>query len=85
MPSILVETGYITNRGEEDYLNSEKGQTEIASCITGALKTYVSWLEKHQTPSDNLNTAVPQKKHSDKEAYTFLKAVAEQERRRTSR
>src|SRR5215211_996482 len=46
MPSILVETGYITNRSEEDYLNSESGQQEIAESITNALKNYVSWLEK---------------------------------------
>ncbi|HVE60211.1 MAG TPA: N-acetylmuramoyl-L-alanine amidase, partial [Chitinophagaceae bacterium] len=49
MPSILVETGYITNRSEEDYLNSKEGQQEIAVCITNALKNYISWLEKQQT------------------------------------
>jgi N-acetylmuramoyl-L-alanine amidase len=38
MPSILVETGYITNRSEEDYLNSDEGQKEIAECITRAVK-----------------------------------------------
>jgi N-acetylmuramoyl-L-alanine amidase len=40
MPSILVETGFISNPAEEDYLNSEKGQNEIARCITEALKRY---------------------------------------------
>ena len=30
MPSILVETGFITNPQEEDYLNSDAGQTETA-------------------------------------------------------
>jgi N-acetylmuramoyl-L-alanine amidase len=40
MPSILVETGFISNPAEEDYINSEKGQTEIARCITEALKRY---------------------------------------------
>jgi N-acetylmuramoyl-L-alanine amidase len=40
MPSILVETGFISNPAEEDYINSEKGQTEIARCITQALKRY---------------------------------------------
>ena len=53
MPSILVETGYITNRSEEDYLNSKEGQKEIAACITNAVKTYIAWLEKQQQSNDN--------------------------------
>jgi len=53
MPSILVETGYITNRAEEDYLNSVEGQREVADCVIKAVKTYVAWLEKQQSQSDN--------------------------------
>lgn len=45
MPSILVETGYITNPEEEAYLNSEKGQQETAECITRALIRYKNSLE----------------------------------------
>src|SRR6185436_16211253 len=51
MPSILVETGYITNRAEEDYLNSKDGQRELAECITRAVRTYVTWLEKQRSES----------------------------------
>jgi N-acetylmuramoyl-L-alanine amidase len=40
MPSILVETGYITHRADEDYLNSKKGQDEMASAIVNAVKKY---------------------------------------------
>jgi N-acetylmuramoyl-L-alanine amidase len=40
MPSILVETGYITNRSEEDYLNSKRGQDEIANSIVKAVRRY---------------------------------------------
>ena len=46
MPSILVETGFISNPSEEDYLNSDEGQMEIARCITQALKRYKGNLEK---------------------------------------
>ena len=46
MPSVLVETGYITNKDEEDYLNSKDGQQEISTCIVNAVKTYIDWLEK---------------------------------------
>jgi len=45
MPSVLVETGYITNKEEEDYLNSESGQQETAECIARALGNYMKWLE----------------------------------------
>lgn len=45
MPSILVETGYITNAEEEDYLNSEKGQLETADVITKAVLRYRYTLE----------------------------------------
>lgn len=40
MPAVLVETGYINNPGEEEYLNSESGQNEIARSIVRAIKTY---------------------------------------------
>jgi N-acetylmuramoyl-L-alanine amidase len=40
MPSILVETGFISNPQEEDYLNSDKGQNEIVGCLVQALKRY---------------------------------------------
>ena len=40
MPSILVETGFITHKPDEDYLNSEKGQAIIAENIVNAVKRY---------------------------------------------
>ena len=40
MPSILVETGFITHREDEDYLNSKKGQEEIAENILEAVRRY---------------------------------------------
>lgn len=40
MPSILVETGYITHSSDEAYLNSKKGQEEMASAIVNAVKRY---------------------------------------------
>jgi len=40
MPAILVETGYINNPAEEAYLNSKKGQDEIAASIVRAIAVY---------------------------------------------
>jgi len=49
MPSILVETGYITNPEEEEYLNSDKGQQETAEVITKAVQRYRYSLEHPNT------------------------------------
>lgn len=46
MPAVLVETGFISNPEEEDYLNSEKGQNEICEVLVRALKRYQYSLEK---------------------------------------
>ncbi len=40
MPSTLVELGFLTNPAEEDFLNSEKGQSLMASAIYRAFKEY---------------------------------------------
>lgn len=87
MPSVLVETGFITNPQEEAYLNSETGQTEIAQCITNALKSYKKWLEQKQLPSEtfiNFPKAPADNNHSTA-TYEFLEAVERQEQRKTAR
>lgn len=40
MPSILTETGFLSNPAEEDYLNSQSGQDQIASAIFNAIVVY---------------------------------------------
>jgi N-acetylmuramoyl-L-alanine amidase len=45
MPAILVETGFISNPQDEKYLNSEKGQQEIADAITKAVIRYKQQIE----------------------------------------
>jgi len=52
MPSILVETGYISNPKEEDYLNSKKGQQEVADAIVRALIRYRNSLENRVTQTN---------------------------------
>lgn len=44
MPSILIETGFLTNKKEGAYLNSAKGQNEMAREITSAIKNYIGSL-----------------------------------------
>ncbi|WP_420600877.1 N-acetylmuramoyl-L-alanine amidase family protein [Flagellimonas sp.] len=40
MPSVLVETGFLTNKNEGSYLNSKKGQTEMGKAIADAVLAY---------------------------------------------
>jgi N-acetylmuramoyl-L-alanine amidase len=40
MPSVLVEIGFISNKEEEEYINSNKGQEEIVEDVLNAFKTY---------------------------------------------
>ena len=40
MPSVLVEVGFLTNKKEGQYLNSKKGQQEMATTITKAILNY---------------------------------------------
>ncbi len=79
MPSVLVETGFITNPEEEAYLNSENGQQEIAVCITNALKGYIIWLEKQQTPAGSQAGT----SYNSSKTYGFLQNIEHHERKRT--
>lgn len=45
MPSVLVETGFLSNREEESYLNTEEGQYAIANSILQAFAEYKSIVE----------------------------------------
>jgi N-acetylmuramoyl-L-alanine amidase len=40
MPSVLVETGFLTNASEGSYLNSKKGQLNMANAIAKAIINY---------------------------------------------
>ena len=46
MPSVLIETGFISDKEEEKYLDSDKGQAEIVQNITDALANYIALKEK---------------------------------------
>ncbi|MGB5943224.1 MAG: N-acetylmuramoyl-L-alanine amidase [Leeuwenhoekiella sp.] len=45
MPSVLVETGFVTNTAEGKYLNSAKGQKELAGAIADAVIKYKENME----------------------------------------
>ena len=45
MPSVLTELGFMTNKSELAYMNSEKGQNELARMLCNAVKEYFSHLD----------------------------------------
>jgi N-acetylmuramoyl-L-alanine amidase len=45
MPSILIELGFLTNKQEEDFLNSEEGKSFMASAIFRGFKEYKEKVE----------------------------------------
>jgi N-acetylmuramoyl-L-alanine amidase len=55
MPAVLIETGFMENYDDERYLNSEKGQQQIAESITRALIKYKNQVETQQA---NINSEV---------------------------
>jgi N-acetylmuramoyl-L-alanine amidase len=46
MPSVLIETGFITNPDEEKYLSSTNGQDYIASAIFRATREYINEMDR---------------------------------------
>ena len=45
MPSVLIELGFLTNYAEGKYLNSKKGQEEMAKSITTSIIDYKESLD----------------------------------------
>lgn len=89
MPSVLVETGYITNKEEEDYLNSKEGQKEISTCIVNAVKTYIDWLEKGKVNNEPQQQSQPAtdssqgNKNNSSAARSFLEMIDRNEKKLT--
>ena len=46
MPSVLIESGFLSNKKDAEYLKSTKGQEEIATAIFHAVKGYKAYYEK---------------------------------------
>ena len=50
MPSVLIETGFLTNKAEGAYLNSAKGQAEMGTAIADAILRYRSGVQANAAP-----------------------------------
>ena len=76
MPSVLVETGFLTNKKEGAYLNSKKGQSEMGEAISDAILNYKKSVQSNtsfagmsesipstpELPSDNIENKKEDKK-----------------------
>ncbi|MCJ7465398.1 MAG: N-acetylmuramoyl-L-alanine amidase [Maribacter sp.] len=51
MPSVLIETGFLTNKDEGAYLNSEKGQSDIGTAIAEAILKYKNSVQSNVAPT----------------------------------
>jgi N-acetylmuramoyl-L-alanine amidase len=76
MPSVLIETGFISNPEDEEYLNSKAGQKELAECITRAVKNYVAWLEKQQSPTEEGSNG---RRNTSNDTRDFLEMISQKE------
>ena len=59
MPSVLTEIGFMSNARELAYMNSEKGQNELARMLCDAVKEYVSHINRMS--GDGLADVAPPK------------------------
>ncbi|QED36967.1 N-acetylmuramoyl-L-alanine amidase [Antarcticibacterium arcticum] len=57
MPSVLIETGFLTNSSEGNYLNSSTGQSNMATAITKAILDYSHSI--NMATLDNLTENLP--------------------------
>jgi N-acetylmuramoyl-L-alanine amidase len=66
MPSVLIETGFLTNRNEEDFLATEEGQNLMAQSIYYAFKEYKYEVDGKKSPL--IIAEDPKKTNSEKDA-----------------
>ena len=62
MPAVLIETGFITNKSEEDYLNSDEGEDQMSRAIADAVIAYKNQIDAGRSSggdSLNNNTSSP--------------------------
>ena len=58
MPSVLIELGFLTNKTEGAYLNSVRGQNEMADAIATAVITYKNDFFQNLSTSNLINETI---------------------------
>ncbi len=73
MPSVLVETGYLSNPSEENFLSSDKGQEYIASAIYRAFRNYKQTLDNPGLTKESDPVAEPAYNSTGRESTLVVK------------
>ncbi|NRB82160.1 MAG: N-acetylmuramoyl-L-alanine amidase [Winogradskyella sp.] len=80
MPSVLVELGFISNKQEGKFLNSEAGQNKMANALKDAILAYKNEIDQnvgHQiTGADNERTKGQDEQYVNNEAITYKVQIA---------
>ncbi len=71
MPSVLVETGFISNPTEEKFLNSKEGQDYLASSIFRACRDYLNSIDSKS------GISYEQNKSSNQQADTSTAVISQ--------
>ncbi len=66
MPSVLIETGFITNKEEGAFLNSRNGQEKISRSIADAIEKYKKHLDENLVVDVKPKPVVVDQKPKDK-------------------
>lgn len=82
MPSVLIETGFLTNKEEEKFLADTANQAKVAFAIFEAFKEYKQEMEKNSTPQENAGK--PKLKEENDTANQPLKVEKKPEEKNTS-
>lgn len=75
MPSVLIETGFVTNKTEGAYLNSKKGKAEMSSEIKSAILDYKKWLDNNVGETVYNNTIPNEEMTIDNEPERIYDAI----------
>ena len=59
MPSVLIETGFITNKEEGSYLNSKNGQEKYAESISSDILKYIQQITLNTVIDNSNNKDIP--------------------------
>ncbi|AUP81380.1 N-acetylmuramoyl-L-alanine amidase family protein [Flavivirga eckloniae] len=76
MPSVLVETGFLSYKKEGAYLNSKNGQQQISRSIVNAILEYKKSLDKNVNDFSATNDDVPKPLEPNTEQIIFKLQIA---------
>ena len=89
MPSVLIETGFLTNPNEEGFIGKDAGQNKMAKAMLTAFDNYKAAIEgtdipqvseEKPTPKENSETVIETINTTEEPEPSFLDKVNEDEK-----